>query len=318
MHPSGAEDNPVAFIVHSYWSELSWVIHQSEGIRQTLGEGFRYREFYLNTRQLPEAAYQPRVEEVIRQIQATHPQVVFITDDNALRLVGPFIDKSWVVFGGVNGSIREDFPWAAARNDVAGVLERPLVARSVVQIQSALGLSHSRVLVLAGTDETTTRMIHEEFGDQRVRTLPDGSSLRIEQSSSFSEWQNWIEKKEKEWDFVLVMGNMALVDSKGQRVAELDVARWIHDHSDQPVFTIHEQQIGKGLFDGGMVVSGRLMGRDMADLARQVLKEGKVPSVFDGRFRVQSEGLMLFSQSGLRQRGLSLTERAQRSAFLVD
>ncbi|MBK8970429.1 MAG: hypothetical protein IPM37_03240 [Hahellaceae bacterium] len=70
----------------------------------------------------------------------------------------------------------------------------------------------------------------------------DGSSLRIEQSSSFSEWQNWIEKKEKEWDFVLVMGNMAR-RFEGQRVAELDVARWIHDHSDQPVFTIHERRL---------------------------------------------------------------------------
>lgn len=318
MHPGPEAGSPEVFIVHSYWPELSWVVHQSEGIRQTLGEGYHYREFYLDTRRLTEAQYLPRVQEVTRQIQEIQPQVVFITDDNALRLVGPALEKGWVIFGGVNGSIREDFPWAPARSNVAGVLERPLLARSLIQIQSALGLKHVRTLVLAGTDETTERMLREEFGVERTMALPDGSTLKIEQSARFGDWQHRVAESEVDWDLVLVMGNQALEDEAGQRVHELDVARWLNTHSTKPVFTIHEQQIGKGLFVGGMVVSGRLMGRDMAELAKRIVADGKVPSVMEGRFQIQSEGLMLFSQSELSRWGLSLEEHARRSAFLLE
>lgn len=310
---------PVVLIVHSYGPDLTWVQHQSTGLRRTLGEAYRYHEVYLETRRLPESEYRQRVEAALVAVQREQPLLTFITDDNALRLLGPALGASgWVVFGGINGAIRTDFPWAIERPNVAGVLERPLIARSITQIQQALGRQSSRVLVLAGEDETTRGMLQQEFGEQRQIQLPESIALTIAQSGHLADWRQILREKADEFDFLLVMGNQALKDEAGRQQHELEVARLVSTIAPRPVFTIHEQQIGEGLFAGGMVVSGLLMGEDMATLAQQILRENRVPSMMEGRFIEQSEGLMIFSRAELARWGLALEGRAQRSAFLVD
>ncbi|MCP5160832.1 MAG: hypothetical protein H6999_08245 [Hahellaceae bacterium] len=288
-------------IIHSYSQDLVWVKEISAAIRESMDPGAQFTECFMDTKRLTPEAHQQQARHALKVFFQEAPDLVFLVDDNALRLLGPTTSRSTpTIFGGINGSLKQDYPWVFNSSITAGVLERPLLKRSIIQIQSALGMEGTRTLLILGVSPTAQGFFLEDLNGEDHFTLINGSKADVVRKGKWSEWQALlISARSKGYGMVLMAGNMALMDDEGNTVPQETVVRWTHDHTDLPVFTVHEQQTGPGLLAGGMKLSPRLMGKDMAELALKMIDTNSQHMTLKDKYVEEANGKLIFSRSEL-------------------
>ena len=119
------------------------------------------------------------------------PDLVIVGDDAALQRVGSKLAQQGVpvIYLGINNNPRNYFPGAAPR--VSGVLERPLILRSVFELGKAVkGLRSALVLF---DDDLTSRIIRDETFVGRDSMLLANIHVDLALTGSYAEWQRRVQ-----------------------------------------------------------------------------------------------------------------------------
>ncbi len=311
-----AEGNKIA-IVHSYSPTMSWVINLGDGVKKVLGDKYEYEEIFMDTKRIDKSKFKEVAEATLNKLESIKPRLVIVSDDNALKLVGRYIDaETPVVFAGINASLRDDYPWLFEKDNMTGILERPLIKRNLQETMEAFGLESKKILVLMD-DSLTAQYFFKLDLDSKDTFSVMGAQVNVFKSGDFSDWQRKIlSTKDDGYNLLLLAGAFALRDEKGNSISAIDVAKWISNNSPIPPFTTHLQQIGEGLLVGGLQLSGRIMGEDAAKIAKQILDNNIKPkSIFPQR---QSAGDLKYSKAEIKKQGLTLTPKYQKLVIFVD
>ena len=296
-------DNRI-MLIHSYHQELQWVEDVTRGIREELLEGHALSIHYMDTKRIPVDMFQQAADEAFQEFKEQKPDLVIICDDNALKLLGLKISATTpLVFCGINGDIRADYPWVVKEAHVTGVMERPLIKRTIAEFIKQTGHHYKKALILLGGSPTARAFHLYDLGNQARLSVNRTTSADVLRISDLESWKNAIrDSRTNGYDLLLVAGFGAMKDSEGRYVSLDELSNWVGKHSPVPALTVHKQAIAKDKIMAGMIVSGTIMGQDVARLANLMLNtpvnSGKISIV------TQNLGRYIFSRSALRANGI--------------
>lgn len=316
--PSFAVDKPKVMVIHSYSEHFPWVQEISEGIDQILGDDFSIDTHYMNTKPMHESAFPQAARAAIEAYWQSTPRVVIICDDNAFRLVGQELAQLGpVVFCGINGDLRSDYPWIKQTRNITGVMERPLIRRTIFEMVKATNLKAEKALVLLGRSPTADLFFRTDLGSQETMSLWGLLQADVARVTLYSDWQaKVLASKDEGYGLILVAGYRSLEDSRGNPVEFDEVNRWLFSYSPVPVFTVHRHAIGKGRVIGGMTVSGLSMGQSAGKMVREILDQGRSPG--EVPIVYQDYGSFVFSRDGLDHWNLTIKKDYPNEVILVE
>jgi hypothetical protein len=265
--PAVAEDHKTVLVIESYHADYAWDVSLLRGIRKGLGEGVQVLTFQMNTKRLPRRQFQERAEAAYAYYSEVKPDLVMLADDNAASLLGRrFVElKVPLVYLGINGNPRNYGLYNTP--DVLGVLERPLVKRSIMLL-SSMSSDIRRVLVLFDDSTTSYEIVHTMLNDETEFTLY-GVECELVRATFYSSWKHLVlESKRNGYDAIL-LGVYHTLLSEDNTVVHEDVAmQWLNANSPVPIFALWDFSIGKGKAAGGFMLRGEDQGYAAAMLAR--------------------------------------------------
>ncbi len=242
-------------------------------------------------------------------------------DDAALKFLGRKFatETTPVVFLGVNGSPLNYFDGGVLPPNFSGMLERPLLKRSIVHLKEILPAT-KKVLILFDSDLTSqiSKELNFESADQiRIPSGPkDEIVVDVKLLKDFDGWKKTVTGVKGEYDAVIVGLYQTLVDPKGHSVNPEEVITWTSENIGVPAFAFWDFAVGKTKSIGGLVLNGKLHGKEAADLALKRLNGEYKPggkAVFVGE-----QGSFLFSKSQLKKWKIVLPLEIEKTAELVE
>ncbi len=306
--------SPRVTLVESYHADFEWDVQYRQGLMDRLGGRVRLESLQLDAKHLPAEAVNLRAGQILQTVVLRPPQLLIVGDDAALKLVGAPAAESGVpvVYLGINGNPRAYFH-AQPRN-VTGVLERPLIQRSVAELSSSVpGLR--RALVMLDCDFTSDILRSDSL--QGKESLQVGSvAVDVFQACRFADWQRMLAQAPDTYQAVWIGLYQALKDEQGRPIPDKEILAWTSAHARLPLFALWRYAVGKDKAAGGMVISGRDQGIAAGELAEKILFEGRKPG--DLYPVTPNTGQFVFSKSSLTRFGISLPERVRRKAEWIE
>lgn len=297
-------------VVNSYDIGHSWVRAHNDALRERLATRARVGRFDLDTKRIPPEAYREAAERAWRAIEADRPDVVVLTDDNAVRLLGPRVVRNGIplVFLGVNQNPRT---YLGRMEAATGVLERPLYKRSLMFLREIMGPALERSLILFDTGVTSRVILDTVFRGRTALSLGD-TAADVRLLRTFAQWREAVLSAEDlGYDAIFAGLYHSLTDDLGRHVPGDAVITWTSVHAPVPVFGYWDFSVGPDRAVGGLVNSGKPQGEAAAELVLRIL-DGEPP----GRIYpvTPKGGRFLFSRSGMHRWGLNLPESVTRGA----
>jgi ABC-type uncharacterized transport system substrate-binding protein len=281
--PSAADGEPLRlFWVNSYTEDSRWALQVQTGIREALarqGYGFAdgnvvWGAYHLGVEQAVSSIEVQRLgSEIIEEIRAFEPDVVIVSDDEAVTAVATRVSALDVplVYCGVNAPVEDT---GLLEIDAVGVVER-LYARQTVAMARELVGGEGPFLVMGDSSVTgipSTFAVYEEL-QQAGADL--SASAVVEVAEDWETWQETVITQGAEADFILLTNYLALPDRNGEPVSEQVMMAWMYDHAPVPVFALWNSAVIDGAV-GGLVVDRFQQGNLAAQLALGVARDHDV------------------------------------------
>lgn len=288
-------------VINSYHAEFPWVAAHNSALQKGLGDQTSLSFYYLDTKRTPLAEGRAKAKELMSKISAINPDVVVLADDFALQELGTPIMKEGipVVFLGINGNPRH---YLNAMPLATGILERPLLKRSIAYIKDILNDLDSCLVLF--DNKTTAQVVFESVfnGQKTCRFSKTDTTIKLH--NTFAQWKRSVlESKNMGYDAIILGLYQALVDDEGNHVPAEEVAEWTSANSPVPVFGFWDFSIGKGKAMGGLILSGTPQGKEAAHLITKILDGHPVQTL---QPVTAEHGRFLFSRSELRRWGITL------------
>lgn len=301
-------------IVHSYHKEYAWEQSLTSGLLDTLPKNANLDHFYLDTKRLPKTQHEERAKTVLQQLAANRPDLIILCDDNAAKYLGPHLKNAPtpVVYVGINRNPR-DYGLFPAIN-MTGILERPLLKRSLHSMCRLVNPNDTKVLVLFDSDSTSDAVLHEAFKGEEYFNL---GKVRVElkQFELLENWQNALRNAKAEgFDTVYIGLYHTLRNSVGEHVPDEEVIAWANAHAPVPIFAFWDFAVGKGKTIGGHVLSGRDQGLAGGEIVTEILN-GRPPAEIPPRSA--KEGSYQFSIHELNRFGITLPQKIRQQAVML-
>ena len=314
--PVMAEERRV-LVIHSYNQELFWVREVSRGIESILGPEAHLEFYYLDTKRLSPKLFELAAGRALAAYRSLQPDLVILVDDNALTLLGETIAvETPVVFCGINGDLRSKYQWVVNHPNVTGVLERPMIRRTIVESMKAMGVEVERVMVLLGQSPTAEAFFATDLNGQSRIAIGQGLQADVYKSGRLSDWQNWLDQSvDMGYGLILAAAFQTVADDQGQPLGGDKLSRWLSQASPIPVITVHEEFISLQALMGGMVIDGDKMGVDAAVMARAILNDGQSPGAIPIEY--ENRGTLIFSRKQLEKWHLAITPRYKGQVKLL-
>jgi len=299
-------------VIESYHAGYEWDREYSRAIKERFGKRNKLSFFQMDTKRLPAKEHPRRAEAAWRAYLAAKPDLVFLGDDAALKLVGPRLveEKAGIVYLGINSNPRYYFN-APPRN-MTGVLERPLFKRCISLIKELIPEA-KRVLVLLDSDLTSRIIMNEVFEGLPTQTVSQ-IQINIELVDSYKVWQDLVRKPDQPYDFIVAGLYQTLKDPKGGIVDPDEVIRWTSANARVPLFGFWSFSIGREKAIGGLVLDAYEIGAMASDLGVEIL-QGTPPDQLSPKY--ENKGLLLFSRSQLAKWKITLTDEIEQKARYV-
>jgi hypothetical protein len=222
------------YVVHSYHEgQVEHVEEMSRGIRDALQDaGVELEFFYMDSKQHTDEAWKRDAgRRALRRAAEFKPDVVLTMDDDAQKFFAVQYsarpDTAPLVFSGVNGEAADyGFP----KDNVTGILERPILTESVELLQKIS--PDVRKLVLLGDSTPTTTGF---FRYARTLTVP-ADILAYEQPETFDQFKETVRKYDPQVDAwgIYTVRALRVRDGSDERVPEQDVVKWLQGNSQHP------------------------------------------------------------------------------------
>ncbi len=90
---------------------------------------------------------------------------------------------------GVNRSIRQDYPWLLAYPNVFGILERPLIKRTIFEMINTTNHPCDKALVLLGDSPTAQGFFSYDLKGKKQFKIKD-VSVDVHTTGAFDEWKS--------------------------------------------------------------------------------------------------------------------------------
>lgn len=290
-------------VIESYHAEHPWDASYRSGIEKTLGSDYDLHYFEMNTKRVPASQYPNRARMAWELYQKTRPVLVILGDDNALKYLGPrFVQTDTpVVYLGINRNPR-DYNMVGHHN-ITGILERPLMKRSIALIRQITQAKAKKVLILFDSGTTSKTSVVEVFGGKTSISLI-GIQMDLKLIGKLSQWKKSVLNAQKEgYDALFVGLYHTITDHTGKHVPDEKILKWTSKNTPVPPFCFWDFAVGPEKTAGGLVLFGQPQGEEAGKLARQILS-GKSP----GKIKpvTAQRGRLLFSKSQLKKWGLTL------------
>jgi ABC-type uncharacterized transport system substrate-binding protein len=311
---SSAFSQPTICVIHSYHKEYAWEAGLTSGLLDTLPAEAAISHFYLDTKRTPKETHRYRADEIWKHVRNIPWDLVILCDDNASRLLGPrFKDGPIpVVYLGMNRNPR-DYGLFPATN-ITGVLERPLLKRSLHSMCKLINTQDTKVLVLFDSDTTSDAIVHEAFDGMSDIVL---GKVRVE-LKQFSTAESWkkalLNAKNDGFDTVYIGLYHTLRDDKGEHVSDEEILAWANANTPVPIFAFWKFAVGKGKTIGGQVHSARDQGIAAGKIACRIL-DGTPPSAIAPY--TAHAGSYVFSAYELKRFGIKLPSAIQAQSTIV-
>lgn len=297
-----ANDKAKILIVNSYHAEYPWVVAHNSVLIEELGTKAVLTFAYLDAKRLDEKEKNNKVNEVLELFSSIQPDLVILTDDFALKSLGPRIQKTKtpVVFLGINNNPRN---YVDELTQMTGVLERPLLKRSIAYIQEILDGKMNKALVLFDNGMTAkTTMDHVFRGKDRL--VFDWTDVDIQLVETYVQWKKAVmTSKQKGYDAVFLGLYHTIQDEHGNHVDDGEIATWTSQNSPLPLFAFWDFAVGADKAVGGLILSGEPQRKEAVKLAIRILS-GVSPQ--DIQPVTAEHGRFIFSRSGLKKWNLIL------------
>jgi ABC-type uncharacterized transport system substrate-binding protein len=294
---SAAADRPVVLVVNSYHAGYPWVMSHNEALRRNLSDIADLVFHDMDTKRLNPAHHLDRAALALDKYREVQPDLVILADDNALAFLGPDITRAGtpVVYLGINANPRI---YACDNDLLTGVLERPLLKRSIIFIHDILGPSMNKCMILFDNG-TTAKVTMDTIFKGNSRIMVGTVQTDIVLATTMEQWkQQVLTAGELGYGAIILGLYQTLTDNEGKHVPDDVVARWTGANSPVPVFAFWDFAVGRDKAVGGLVLAGRPQGEEAAGLARRIL-DGEDPKKIQP---VTAEhGRFLFSRSGLER-----------------
>lgn len=304
----GAARAASILVIESYHAGFDWDQAYVKALNEQL-PGHRVETFEMDTKRLPAAHYETKADQAWRRFEEMRPDYVVLGDDNALKYLGKRLGeaKAPTVFLGVNNNPRIYFDDGALPQNMTGVLERPLLNRSVTNIRQLIP-NAKRVLILFDDGFTSQSSITSEMKAGNI----GGVEVEYRNIGTKQAWEAEVRSaRANSFDAIIIGLYQTIKDAEGNSVPADDIMSWTNQHADVPLFAFWSFAVGEGKTIGGTVLDGYEMGTAAAELLKTVMT-GQTPYV-----KVIKEGTPMFSEVELSRWNLTVPERLQsRSVFV--
>jgi len=298
-----AAEKKTILVIGSYHAEYPWEISYREGIKETLGHKYTIEPFYMDTKRLPPSEHAKAADMAWKKYQEIKPSLVILGDDNALKYLTERFSKTKtpVVYLGINANPRDY--GAFDKDNITGVLERPLVERSISILKRIVKPELKKVLVLYDSGPTSEVSVAEAFGGKTTLVI-NGVETDLKLIGKWEEWQNTVLKAKGDGYNTIVVGLFHTIrDAQDKHVGADQVLAWTVQYSPLPPFGFWDFIVGPDKAIGGFVLFGKAQGEEAAKLALKILR-GKSPG--DISPVIGKRGEYLFSRSQLKKWNLKL------------
>lgn len=308
-----AAEKKSVLVIESYHASYQWDADYTRAIRDVLGTTAELSFFQLNTKRLPLPMHARKVEQAWNQYVEIEPDLVILGDDNALKYLGPRFAKTDtpVIYLGINNNPRNYF--SNRPNNITGVLERPLLKRSVIYVAEIMGRSLDKVLILFDNGTTSKTIFEEEFQGDSHRTIGP-VDVHIKLIDEIDDWHDAIlTAPEQGYDAVIMGLYHTIVTADGEHVPEQEVISWTSAQTRIPLFGYWQFSVGADMTIGGYVLDAYAQGKQAALMALKALKGERLVLMPQS----SDEGQFVFSRSQLNKWNIDLPKKVvEQSTFL--
>lgn len=313
--PAALAGDKTILVVESYHADFHWDKAYRKALTEALSPGYALEFVEMNTKRLPVEKHIEMANLALAKIKAMRPALVILGDDAALKLLGRQIDTLNIptVYLGVNGNPRQ-YGQGNFRN-ITGVLERPLIKRSLAFIRQILPTTR-KILLLFDVD-LTSGVIRDEVFHGKTSTLIDGIRVDMQMCPTVADWKHAVANARDEGYQVTVVGLYQALKGADGKVADAnEIIRWTSANTPLPAFALWDFSVGPDMAIGGLVIGGKEQGKAAAVLAREILEDQRPPATLIPV--TARQGDFLFSKKQLERYRLVLPADIARHTRLID
>ncbi|PWF61497.1 hypothetical protein CBX96_20770 [Shewanella sp. BC20] len=302
-------------VIESYHQSYLWDRQYYQAILDKLTPEHQVTHFEMDTKRLPKERYGERAELAWQFIVQQQPQLVILADDNAVNYLHERLNASQipVVYLGVNMNPRQYH-----LNDYkrfTGVLERPLLKRSLLLLQRVLPSQKHRKILVLFDDSNTSKLAADYISNHQTSHLSD-IEIHILKLASLKDWQQQVlSAKDNGYSAIVVALYHAVRDEQDQSVNADQLLAWIESNSPVPNFGFWGFSINANGNIGGYVLDGYHHGSIAADMAKRILAGEKPESIFPV---TDDLGQYRFSRTGMKKWQLTLPKEIEKQTTWVD
>lgn len=297
-----AQSKAKILIVNSYHADSPWVKAHNSLLVSELSDKVLLSFAYLDSKRLSRKETEATVNHAWQMFNKIKPDLVILADDYALERLGRRILTTLtpVVFLGINNNPRQ---YVGNMSQITGVLERPLLKRSISYIQEIIGGDMTKCLVLFDNSMTAQTTFRHNFKGNYSQFF-NWTEVKIQMASTWYLWRETVlNAKRNGYDAIILGLYHTIRDENNNHIDEEDVARWTSQNAPVPVFAFWDFAVGHDKAIGGLVISGEPQGKEAARLAKRILA-GENPQTIAPI--TAEHGRFIFSRSGLKKWNLTL------------
>jgi ABC-type uncharacterized transport system substrate-binding protein len=287
-------------------------INAFKNVFEKVGVKIEIKEFDLNDLKNDSETYNAtRNAEVIKLIDEYKPNLIYVTDDPAQKIITKYINTNTpIIFSGLNGD-PETYGYDKARN-VAGVLEREHFIETINFLKSIYPNKIKKIGIIS-QDESQWQSAMERIQKQ-ITKFPEIEFIGWDRVHTFEEFKNKIiEYKKDGADAIMYFNLIGLVDKNGNNLPETVAPKWLVENSHIPEVTFWGFAVEYGALLS-VEVSSEEQGNNAGDLAREILIDGKLPKSFE--FKATEKGLPYLNLA--RAKSLGLKQKDIPSVILIN
>ncbi|WP_415896524.1 ABC transporter substrate-binding protein [Neptuniibacter sp. QD57_21] len=311
-----ADGKKQVLVIESYHASFKWDADYRRAIQDTLQDYATIKFFEMDTKRLPPNLHPKQAEAAWDRYLKSEPDLVILGDDNALKFLGPkFARKQTpVVYLGINNNPRNYFEYTFLPKHISGVLERPLMKRSVMYLQEMTEKPMEKVLILFDTGTTSKTIAKEVFQDKNKLRI-GSATVHVKFIAEQNQWQEAIlQASDQKFDAIILGLYHTITDAKGVHVPSKNIIKWTSKNSMLPIFAFWEFSVGKDMAIGGLVLDGYSQGKAAATIALRTLQNEE-----DQRSEpvISNQGQFVFSRSQLKKWNIQLPTHLQDKAIYL-
>lgn len=302
-------------VIESYHQGYLWDKQYYQAILDNLTPQHEVSYFEMDTKRIPKNQYAAQADRAWQFIEQQKPQLVILADDNAVNFLHQRLDISQipVVYLGVNMNPRE---YQLNEHKLfTGVLERPLLRRSLILIHRLLPKSEHRKILVMFDQSNTSKLAADYISKQQSSMLSD-IEVNVVQLNRLEEWQQQVLTAKEQGFTAIVIALYQTVRDEGNRSVDAEqLLKWIAENTPVPNFGFWGFSVSADGNIGGYVLDGYHHGTIAAKMAAKILTGEKPEDIFPV---TDDLGTYMFSRQGVEKWQLNLPKEIEKQTLWMD